>query len=124
MVLRFIRKYILESILPPFNQEIFTVPSIFAIQSKMRQQIHNLVVKNDMKMNKFNTNYDQTTRRPRQQVPVGQSFHIPQWAYANPKPQVHPSHFPHLSSLVTISFSKSVSLFLFICIIFIEYTYK
>lgn len=64
MVLRFIRKYILESILPPFNQEIFTVPSIFAIQSKMRQQIHNLVVKNGMKMNKFNTNYDQTTRRP------------------------------------------------------------
>uniref|UniRef100_A0A8D0W2N1 EXS domain-containing protein n=1 Tax=Sus scrofa TaxID=9823 RepID=A0A8D0W2N1_PIG len=34
-----------------------------------------------------------------QQVLVGQSFHIPQCAYANPNPQVHP--------LVTISFSKS-----------------
>ena len=27
-----------------------------------------------------------------QQVPVGQSFHMPQRAYANPKPLVHPSH--------------------------------
>ena len=30
-----------------------------------------------------------------QQVPVGQSFHIPQCAYTNPKPPVHPSHRPH-----------------------------
>ena len=29
-----------------------------------------------------------------QQVPVGQSFHIPQCAYANPKPLVRPSHTP------------------------------
>ena len=26
-----------------------------------------------------------------QQVPIGQSLHIPQWAYVNPKPWVHPS---------------------------------
>ena len=26
-----------------------------------------------------------------QQVPVGQSFHIPHCVYANPKPPVHPS---------------------------------
>lgn len=51
MVLRLIRKYILKPILPSFNQEIFTVPNVFAIQRKMRQQIHNLVVENDMKMN-------------------------------------------------------------------------
>ena len=49
-----------------------------------------------------------------QQVPFGQSFHIPHCAYANPKPPVHTSHSPpHLSPLVTISFSKSLSLFLF-----------
>ena len=42
-----------------------------------------------------------------QQVPVGQSFHIPLCAYANPKPQVHlPSTPQHLSLVVTISFSK------------------
>ena len=48
-----------------------------------------------------------------QQVPNGQSFHIPQCAYVNPKPPVHPSHSLYLSPLVTTSFSKSVSLFLF-----------
>ena len=49
----------------------------------------------------------------RQQVPVGQSFHRPQCACANPTPPVHPSP-PYLSPQVTISlFSKSVSLFLF-----------
>lgn len=64
MVLWLIRKYILKPILPPFNQEIFTVPNAFAIQRKMRQQIHNSVTENDMKMTKYNTNYDQTTKRP------------------------------------------------------------
>ena len=29
-----------------------------------------------------------------QQVPVGQSFHIPQCAYACPKPPVHPFSLP------------------------------
>ena len=29
-----------------------------------------------------------------QHVPVGQSFHIPQCAYANHKSPVHPSHAP------------------------------
>ena len=60
MVLWLIRKYILKPILPPFNQEIFTVPNAFAIQRKMRQQIHNSVIENDMKMTKYNTNYDQS----------------------------------------------------------------
>ena len=44
-----------------------------------------------------------------QQVLIGQSFHIPQCVHANPKPPIHPT----LSPLVTIRFSKSVSLFLF-----------
>ena len=29
-----------------------------------------------------------------QQVPNGQSFHIPQCAYANPKPPIQPSQLP------------------------------
>ena len=37
-----------------------------------------------------------------QQVLIGQSFHIPQLAFANPK---SPVHLPYLSPLVTISFS-------------------
>lgn len=45
---------------PPFNQEIFTVPNAFAIQRKVRQQIHNSVIENDMKMTKYNINYDQS----------------------------------------------------------------
>ena len=37
------------------------------------------------------------------QIPVGQSFHVPRWAYANPWPPVHPSPpSPHLSPLVAI----------------------
>lgn len=59
-VLWLIRKYILKPTLPPFNQEIFTVPNAFAIQRKMRQQIHNSVIENDMKMTKYNINYDQS----------------------------------------------------------------
>ena len=54
----------MKPIIPPFNQEIFTVPNAFAIQRKMRQQIHNSVTENDMKMTKYNTNYDQTSKRP------------------------------------------------------------
>lgn len=49
MVLRLIRKYILEPILSSFNQEKFTVPSVSAIQRKIKQQTHNLVVENDMR---------------------------------------------------------------------------
>ena len=30
-----------------------------------------------------------------EQVPIGQSSHIPQCAHANPKPLVHPSHPPY-----------------------------
>ena len=56
----------------------------------------------------------------RRQVPIGQSFHRPQGAYASPTPPVHP---PYLSPLVTARFSaKSVSLCIFankfICILF------
>ena len=40
-----------------------------------------------------------------QQVPIDQSFHIPQCAHANPKPPVHLSPAPNLSPLVTISLS-------------------
>lgn len=40
------------------------MPNAFAIQRKMRQQIHNSVTENDKKMTKYNTNYDQTTKRP------------------------------------------------------------
>ena len=45
-----------------------------------------------------------------QHVLIGQSFHIPQCAYTNPKPTAHPSLF-HLYPLVIITFSvcESVS---------------
>ena len=62
-----------------------------------------------------------------QQILVGQSFHVPQHAYAIPNP---PSPFlpsPHMSPCVTISFSKSVSIlqissFIYI-FFFLESTY-
>ena len=55
-----------------------------------------------------------------QQVCIGQSFHISQCAYANPKPPVHPSYT--YEPWITISFSKSMVCFYsankFICILF------
>ena len=51
-----------------------------------------------------------------QQVPVGQSFHAPQCAYANPKPPVHPSappgnhkFFKVCESVSTLQISSFVS---------------
>ena len=42
-----------------------------------------------------------------QPIPIGQSFHIPQCAYASPKPPVHPSH----SSPVSFGNHKFVKVF-------------
>jgi len=41
-----------------------------------------------------------------QQVPIGQSFHIPQCAYPSPKPLVHSSHPPPPVSLGNHKFFK------------------
>ena len=65
-----------------------------------------------------------------QEAPIGQSFHIPQCAYAYPKPLVHPPSPPiHLSPLVAISlFSRSGVCFCSanksICILFLDSTYQ
>ena len=48
-----------------------------------------------------------------QQVPVGQSFHRPQCAYANPKPPVNPSHPPKL-----VPFSNHNFFSLWVCFCF------
>ena len=48
-----------------------------------------------------------------QQVPVGQSFHIPQCVYANPKPPVHPPHLQPVPFANHSLFLKCVRLFLF-----------
>ena len=53
-------------------------------------------------------------------VSIGQSFHIPQCAYANPQPPVHPSPSP--VSFSKNNFLKFVSLFLF-CKLFRLYTF-
>lgn len=53
-VLWLIRKYILKPTLPPNSIRNIYCTKCFCYTRKMRQQIHNSVIENDMKMTKYN----------------------------------------------------------------------